>query len=121
MIKRLFAILMIVAFLPAFSAAAEENSDNTYTKNINILHSLGILDNIYVQINDENSHLSDGIVNKAIFDFNGYNTGDFESYADITVGTAAAKLMYALGYNYMIDNGKKTIPIIIRRRRTSIF
>lgn len=107
MIKRLFAILMIVAFLPAFYAAAEENSDNTYTKNVNILHSLGILDNIYVQINDENSYLSDGIVNKVIFDFNGYNTGDFESYADITVGTAAAKLMYALGYNYMIDNGKR--------------
>ncbi len=102
MMKRVFIILLLFVLLPMLPVTAE-NTGSEYEKNIKILYSLGILDSVYVQLNDETSVISEGTVNAIINRFNGYLSGSIESYADITVGIAAGKMIYAMGYNYMLE------------------
>lgn len=105
MIKRLIAVLLAAFLLPVIPAAAAElpSQENTYEKNVTILNRFGIVNDVYVSLNTEESIIPDGVVNQAIYDFNGYNTGSADSYADITVGEAAAKLLHAIGCGYMSE------------------
>lgn len=105
MMKRLITALLTALMIPVMPAAAAEMpvQENAYERNVTILNRFGIVDDVYKNLNGEHSVITDGIVNQTIYNFNGYNTGSTESYADITVGEAAAKLLYAMGLGYMYE------------------